>query len=137
MGSLEILKLLLDTHIWIWSVGDRARLRPRVLKALQSSANELWLSPISVWELTILVEKGRVVLSVGVEEWIGETLKAGPFKEAPLTMEVALATRRIGLSHRDPADTLLAATAKVFGLTLVTSDVRLIEVKGLSILANE
>jgi len=131
------LKLLLDTHIWIWSVGDKARLRPRVLRALESSANELWLSPISVWELTILVEKGRVVLNVGVEEWIGETLKAGPFKEAPLTMEVALATRGIGLSHRDPADTLLAATAKVFGLTLVTSDVRLIGVKGLSVLANE
>lgn len=130
------MKLLLDTHIWIWSVGDRARLRPRVLKALESSANELWLSPISVWELAILAEKGRVVLSVDVEEWIGQTLKAGPFKEAPLTMEVALATRGVGLSHRDPADTLLAATAKVFGLTLVTSDVRLIEVKGLSILAN-
>ena len=131
------MKLLLDTHIWIWSVGDRARLRPRVLKALESSANELWLSPISVSELTILVEKGRVVLNVGVEEWIGETLKAGPFKEAPLTIEVALAMRGIGLSHRDPADTLLAATAKVFGLTLVTSDVRLIGVKGLSVLANE
>ena len=131
------MKLLLDTHIWIWSVGDRTRLRPRVLKALESSANELWLSPISVWEVTILVEKGRVVLNVGVEEWIGETLKAGPFKEAPLTMEVALATRGIGLSHHDPADTLLAATAKVFGLTLVTSDVRLIAVKGLSVLANE
>jgi PIN domain nuclease of toxin-antitoxin system len=131
------LKLLLDTHIWIWSVGDKARLRPRVLKALESSANELWLSPISAWELTILVEKGRVVVGVGVEEWVGEALKAGPFREAPLTTEVALATRGIGLSHRDPADTLLAATAKVFGLTLVTSDVRLIEVKGLSILANE
>jgi len=127
------LKLLLDTHIWIWSVGDKARLRPRVLKALESPANELWLSPISAWELTILVEKGRVVLSGGVEEWV----KAGPFREAPLTTEVALATRGIGLSHRDPADTLLAATAKVFGLTLVTSDVRLIAVKGLSILANE
>jgi PIN domain nuclease of toxin-antitoxin system len=74
---------------------------------------------------------------VDVEEWIGETLKAGPFKEAPLTMEVAFATRGIGLSHRDPADTLLASTAKVFGLTLVASDVRLITVKGLSILAND
>ena len=137
MGSLEILKLLLDTHVWIWSVGDKARLSPRVLKALASSANELWLSPISVWELTILVDKGRVVLSVGLEEWIGEALKAGPFMEAPLTTEVALATRGIGMSHRDPADMLLAATAKVFGLTLVTSDVRLIAVKGLSILAND
>ena len=61
------MKLLLYTHIWIWSVGDKARLRPRILKALESSANELWLSPISAWELTILVEKGRVVLSVGAD----------------------------------------------------------------------
>jgi len=130
------LKLLLDTHIWIWSVGDKARLRPRVLKALENSANELWLSPISVWELMILVEKGRVVLNGDVEECIGQALKAGPFKEAPLTTEVALATREIRLSHRDPADTFLVATAKVFGLTLVTSDVRLLAAEGLSILSN-
>jgi PIN domain nuclease of toxin-antitoxin system len=130
------LKLLLDTHIWIWSVGDKSRLRPRVLKALENSANELWLSPISVWELLILVEKGRVVLNVDVEEWIDQALKAAPLQEAPLTMEVALATREIRLSHHDPADTFLAATAKVFDLTLVTSDARLIATKGLSILPN-
>ena len=130
------MKLLLDTHIWIWSVADKARLRPRVLKALENSANELWLSPISVWELMILVEKGRVVLNAEVGEWISQALKAGPFKEAPLTTEVALATREIRLSHRDPADAFLVATAKVFALTLVTSDVRLIAAKGLSTLPN-
>ena len=120
------MKLLLDTHIWIWSVADKARLRPRVLKALENPANELWLSPISVWELMILAERGRVVLNGEVEEWISQALKAGPFKEAPLTTEVALATREIRLSHRDPADAFLVATAKVFELTLITSDVRLI-----------
>lgn len=130
------MKLLLDTHIWIWSVGDKARLRPRVLRALGDPANELWLSPVSVWELLILVEKGRVVLNAGAEEWIGQALKAAPLREAPLTTEVALATRDIRLSHRDPADAFLAATAKVLGLTLVTSDARLIATKGLSILPN-
>jgi len=129
-------KLLLDTHIWIWSVADKARLRPRVLRALENPANELWLSPISVWELLILVEKGRVVLNMDVEEWIGQALKAAPLQEAPLTTEVALATREIRLPHRDPADAFLAATAKVFDLTLVTSDARLMATQGLSILAN-
>jgi len=129
-------KLLLDTHIWIWSVADKSRLRPRVLKALENPANELWLSPISVWELLILVEKGRVVLNVDVREWIGQALEAAPLQEAPLTTEVVLATREIRLSHHDPADAFLAATAKVFDLTLVTSDARLIATKGLSILPN-
>jgi PIN domain nuclease of toxin-antitoxin system len=129
-------KLLLDTHIWIWSIGDKARLRPRVLKALENPGNELWLSPISVWELMILVEKGRIVLNTGVEEWIGQALKAAPLQEAPLTTEVALATREIHLSHHDPADAFLAATAKVFDLTLVTADARLIAAQGLSTLSN-
>ena len=130
------MKLLLDTHIWIWSVDDKPRLKPRVLHALQDSANEKWLSPISVWELMILVEKGRVALSMSVEEWIAQALGNSPMREAPLTAEVVLATGKISMPHRDPADTFLAATALVFGLTLVTSDARLLSVKSLPTLAN-
>jgi PIN domain nuclease of toxin-antitoxin system len=130
------LKLLLDTHIWIWSVADKARLRPRVRKALENPANELWISPISVWELLILVEKGRVILNGDAGAWVSQALQAAPFREAPLTTDVVLATRQITLPHRDPADAFLAATAKVLGLTLVTSDARLIAAKGLSILGN-
>jgi PIN domain nuclease of toxin-antitoxin system len=129
-------KLLLDTHIWIWSVDDKPRLKPSVLHALQDPANEKWLSPISLWELMVLVEKGRVTLNMSVEEWIGQALKEAPIREAPLTAEVVLATKKISLRHRDPADLFLAATAHSFGLTLVTSDVRLLSVKGLSSLAN-
>lgn len=130
------MKLLLDTHIWIWSVDDKHRLKPRVVHALQDPANEKWLSPISLWELMILVGKGRVVLNASPEEWINQALTDAPIREAPLTAEVVLAIRKISLPHRDPADTFLAATALVFGLTLVTSDVRLLSVKGLPSLAN-
>jgi PIN domain nuclease of toxin-antitoxin system len=129
-------KLLLDTHIWIWSLADKPRLKPRVLDALEDPANEKWLSPISLWELLILVEKGRVTLNMSVEEWIGQVLGEAPFREAPLTADVVLATKKISLPHRDPADTLLAATALAFGLTLVTSDVRLLSVSALPTLAN-
>jgi PIN domain nuclease of toxin-antitoxin system len=130
------LKLLLDTHIWIWSVGDPRRLKPRVLKALENPANEKWISPISVWELMILVGKGRIRLNADVEEWIARALHTAPLKEAPLTTEVVLATRNIHLPHRDPADAFLAATAKVFDLTLVTADTRLLAAKGISFLPN-
>jgi PIN domain nuclease of toxin-antitoxin system len=129
-------KLLLDTHIWIWSFLEPGKLAPRAARALQDPNNEKWLSPISIWELVILVAKRRVVLNTSVEEWISQALKAAPIREAPLTAEVALATSKISLPHRDPADAFLAATALTFGLTLVTSDVRLLSVKGLTAVAN-
>jgi PIN domain nuclease of toxin-antitoxin system len=127
-------KLLLDTHIWIWMLSDTARLAPKIANTLQDPANELWLSPISIWELLILVEKRRVSLEMGTEEWIAQEARIAPIKEAPLTAEVVLATRQIRLPHRDPADMFLAATAKVFELTLVTSDAHLLAVKEISLL---
>ncbi len=130
------MKLLLDTHIWIWSFLEPRKIAPRTAQALQDPINEKWLSPISLWELMTLVEKGRVALNVSVEEWMAQALKEAPIREAPLTTEVVLATKKISLPHRDPADTFLAATALVFGLTLLTSDVRLLSVKGLPSLAN-
>lgn len=130
------MKLLLDTHIWIWSFLEPRKIAPRAAETLQDPNNEKWLSPISLWELMILVDKRRIILNMGVEEWIGQALKEAPIREAPLTAEVVLATKKISLRHRDPVDLFLAATAHSFGLTLVTSDARLLSVKGLSSLAN-
>lgn len=130
------MRLLLDTHVWIWSHLDRDKLSRRVLRALEDPSNEIWLSPISVWELLMLVEKGRVELDEDVEKWIARVIETAPPREAPLTTEVALASRQVRLSHGDPADAFLIATAKVFDLTLVTSDARLLKTEGVSILAN-
>ncbi len=84
----------------------------------------------------MLVEKGRLELDRGVEEWVHALLSQVPMREAPVTRDVALETGRLGFAHRDPADRFLAATARVFDLTLVTADQRLIDAPGLSILAN-
>jgi len=127
-------KLLLDTHIWVWSLLEPARLTRRVARALEDEENELWLSPISVWELLVLVEKGRLTLDLPVEQWIERAMKAGALKEAPITQEVALETRKVALPHRDPADRFIAATARVFDLTLVTADRNLLALRGLSTL---
>jgi PIN domain nuclease of toxin-antitoxin system len=129
-------KLLLDTHIWLWSLLEPARLTRRVARALEAEENELWLSPISVWELLMLVEKGRVTLDEEVEQWIGGAMQVASLKEAPVTHEVVLATRNIVLPHRDPADRFIAATARVFDLTLVTADRHLLALRGLSTLPN-
>ncbi len=130
------MKLLLDTHIWIWTVAKSSRLSPRVAKALTDPANELWLSPISIWEFFLLHRKGRVKIPEGFTTWLTRALTAMPIKEAPLTFEVAQALPTIDLPQGDPADRFLAASANVFGLTLVTADDRLLVAPGLKVLAN-
>jgi PIN domain nuclease of toxin-antitoxin system len=130
------MKLLLDTHIWVWSVLDRARLAPRVAAVLEADDTELWLSPISVWELLLLVERGRLAYDGDPEDLVQEALQVTPAHEAPLTHAVALASRRLAMTHEDPADRFLAATAQVFGLTLVSADAHLLRTKGLVTLPN-
>lgn len=130
------MKLLLDTHIWLWSVLAPERLSPRVRRALRDQRNELWLSPISVWELTVLSAKGRVVLKEEVATWVSRAISAGPLREAPLTHEISLETTNLQMPHHDPADYFLAATARVLGLTLVTADERLIKSRQCAVLVN-
>jgi PIN domain nuclease of toxin-antitoxin system len=130
------MKLLLDTHIWLWSLVDRKRLSPRVIKEIGDPHSELWLSPISIWELVILCQKGRITLDEDVDQWIAHRLSAVPLREAPVTYEVARETGRLLLPQRDPADRFLVATAKVFELTLVTADEQLLKSRDVSVLAN-
>ena len=130
------MKLLLDTHIWLWSTLEPQRLTRRVDKALVDPANELWLSPVSVGELIVLLRKGRLTLPSDVAAWVAKTIEDLQLTEAPLTVEVALALGSINFPHGDPADHFLAATAKVFELTLVTADEHLIHLPGIQVLAN-
>ena len=131
------MNLLLDTHIWIWSVGDRKRLANRVLRELANTENALWLSPISIWEVQFLYRKKRIELEgMDVETWTRTALEIRPLNEATLTIDVALEIPKLNLAHGDPGDHFLVATAKVLGLTLVTSDERIIRSAEVPILAN-
>lgn len=130
------MKLLLDTHIWLWALLEPERLSPAVRSALTSGEHELWLSPISVWEAHLLAERGRVRVEGSPAEWVTGMVQALPRREAVLTAEIALASRRLALDHDDPADRFLAATAQVLELTLVTADSRLIGSRECAVLAN-
>ena len=130
------MRLLLDTHIWLWSTLEPQRLTRRLEKALADPANELWLSPVSVGELIVLLRKGRLRLPNDVADWVARTMQDLELTEAPLTVEVALAISSINFPHGDPADHFLAATAKVFDLTLATADEHLIHLPGIHVLAN-
>lgn len=131
------MKLLLDTHILLWSLLDPTRLTRKVATELENPANELWLSPISTWEILILAEKGRVVLDTDPSTWIRDVLKIIPVREAPINHEISIQSRLLNLSHEDPADRFLAATAIVYDLTLVTADERLLTSDRYAVLPNK
>ena len=128
------MKLLLDTHIWIWSLEEPNRIGPATRNEIGSPENEVWLSPVSTWEALMLHERKRVRLGGDLEAWIADAI--APFREAPFTHEIALASRQLPLPQRDPADRFLAATAKVLNLTLVTADVNLLGLGEISTLGN-
>jgi PIN domain nuclease of toxin-antitoxin system len=128
------LRLLLDTHIWLWSLQDPGLLGKRIRDELRDPENELWLSPISTWEALTLNTKGRIRLGGNLAEWVAYA--TAPFHEAPLTHEIALAARQLPLPHQDPADRFLAATAKVLNLTLVTGDAELLGLGEIATLGN-
>jgi PIN domain nuclease of toxin-antitoxin system len=127
------LNLLLDTHIWIWSKSDPRRIGRRAAEELSNRRNELWLSPVSVWEALALMQKGRVRVE---NPFVWVERAAEQLREAPLTWEIVRVGMALPLPHADPADRFLAATAKVLKLTLVTADQRLLGLGEVASLAN-
>lgn len=120
------LKVLLDTHIWLWYLLGDNKLSVNLQKIIASEDNELWLSPISVWETLILAEKGRLELDSEPITWVKRYLRILNLKEARLTYEIVMLSRQLKLSHQDPADRFIAATAVHLDLVLATVDRRLL-----------
>jgi PIN domain nuclease of toxin-antitoxin system len=128
------LNLLLDTHIWLWTLENNKRLGKRVAEEVRNPLNLTWISPVSTWEILTLNAKGRISLPMDFGDWVAQA--TARFLEAPLTHEIAVAARRLPWKHNDPADRFLAATAQVLGLTLVTADSNLLGLGEISTLAN-
>ncbi len=84
----------------------------------------------------MLLRKGRIRLPQDLKTWVSTTMSDMELVEAPLTIEIALAVSSFTFSHGDPADQFIAATAKVFDLTLATADEQLLRLPGIDLLAN-
>ena len=130
------MNLLLDTHIWIWNDLQPEKISSAVAKELASPDNELWLSPVSIWELSLLLEKKRLSLRQDLHVWVAESAKDLNLKEVPFTWEVANELRFATLRHGDPADRFLVATARMYDMTLVTADDKLHNLPNLKVLSN-
>lgn len=126
------MRILLDTHIWIWHLQSSEKLPASLKTLLTNQQNELWISPISAWETMILAARGKVRLEPNAQAGIRKAMDTGDFKQAPLNMEVAIKSREVDLPHQDPADRFLAATSLVYDLPLATIDIHLLEAEWLS-----
>lgn len=123
--------LLLDTHIWIWAMeGDRRRLGAELERLLEAAAAEgsIRIHPLSVWEVGMLVRKGRLTLAGPVEAWVEAALASPGVTLLPVTAAMALEAARLPEGfHGDPVDRMLVAAARLTGATLVTRDHRILD----------
>ncbi len=129
------MKLLLDTHIWLWYLLGDKHLSTNLQTLIAEETTELWLSPISIWETLILAEKGRISLQPDAVTWINLALQTLEIIEAPLVHQIAILSRQIQLPHQDPADRFIAATAVHYNLILATVDSNLTGVSWLQTLS--
>ena len=120
------MKLLLDTHVWVWTLEHPVRLSRGVRRQLEDLRNERYLSPVSVWEARLLENRGRLRLARGFSRWLADAFAALPVVEAPINFAVGEEAAGIHLPQSDIGDVFLAATARVYDLTLVTADTQLL-----------
>ena len=116
------MKLLLDSHAFIWWDNDLGRLSPRVLEMCQDPANMLLLSVASVWEMQIKVQLGKLRLPVGLGEMVMNQTSANHFEVLPIGLAHVLLLDSLPLHHKDPFDRLLIAQANVEGAVLLSND---------------
>lgn len=117
--------IVIDTHILIWLVSDPDKLSSKAQKLLKEEEKEgvMLVSSISIWEIYLLVEKGRLSLSMDTDSWV-EKLEQLPFLQfVPVDNRIAAKSVTLpGELHADPADRIIIATARERGAVLVTSD---------------
>lgn len=116
--------IVLDTHIWVWWVQDPNQLSVAYQECIALHESQgLGISIISCWEVAKPVEYGRVTLSQPVAVWIDQALAYPGVRLLPLTPQIVVESTQLpGSFHRDPADQLIVATARIYQCPLVTVD---------------
>jgi PIN domain nuclease of toxin-antitoxin system len=121
--------IVLDTHVWIWHTHGDSRLTERQEEEIQGQEDDIiGVSTFSCWEIAKLVELDRLNLSTSLEEWFEQALQYPGVRLFELTPQIVIESTQLpGDFHRDPADQIIVATARVHDCLLVTSDRKIIE----------
>lgn len=128
------MRILLDTHIWLWYLLEDPKLSKKLQVIIADASNEIWLSPVSIWEALLAGEKGRVILDPDPVSWVRSALRTLETREASFNHEIAILSRQLACPHQDPADRFIAATAIYYNLQLATVDRNLIDTPSLEII---
>ncbi|CAN5750594.1 type II toxin-antitoxin system VapC family toxin [soil metagenome] len=120
--------IILDTHIWIWWVHGDASLTPRQNWLIEENETTgLGVSAISCWEVAKLVERGRLQLPRPTREWLDQALAYPGVQLLEISPQIAVESTELpGQFHRDPADQIIVATARIWGCALLTSDEKIL-----------
>jgi PIN domain nuclease of toxin-antitoxin system len=116
------MRLLLDTHTFIWWSGRSARLSPHALSLCGDPANTLLLSVVSVWEIQIKQQAGKLQLTMPLAHLIAGHQQSNSLQILPIELTHVFALDTLPMHHRDPFDRLLIAQAHVEGTVLVSHD---------------
>jgi len=119
------MRILLDTHAWLWMNAEPERLSSEALGLVQDLSNELLLSAASAWEIALKVGIGKLVLPEPPSRYIPSRMQAGGVISLPVTVAHAAAVADLPHHHRDPFDRMLVAQAKLEGVPILTSDPQL------------
>jgi len=122
-------RLLLDTHAFLWWITDSDELSRRARRLIADGRNEIFFSVVSAWEIAIKSKLGRVTLREDVDRYIPEQLQQNAFDVLPVQLHHALRVAALPDLHRDPFDRLLIAQALSEELALVSRDARLSDYK--------
>ena len=116
------MKLLLDTHVFIWWDSEPASLSSQALALCQDRANTVLLSVASVWEMQIKLQLGKLKLSLPLAEVIESQERINNIEVLPIILAHVLALQNLPAHHKDPFDRLLIAQANVEGAVLISGD---------------
>lgn len=121
--------IVLDTHVWVWWVVGDPRFTDKLRTILDAHRTSgIGISAISCWEVAKLVELGRLGFRIPVGDWLGRAIEYDGCRVLALTPRIAAESAALpGVFHRDPADQLITATARVWNCPLLTLDRKLLE----------
>ena len=128
------MKLVLDTHVWLWALLEPARLSPAIRSALSARDNQILLSAVSLWEVLNLAAKKRISIDGDATTWIVSRLRGSPVQVVGLTQEIVFAAHNLEMKHKDPADRWIVATARTQSAALATVDRVLLAAKAVDVM---